>query len=329
MAGEDILQKHYRSPFRVLPGQVQKAAMGETSGAVGGYLVPTDFTNQLLQAISENSFIYPRAHVIPMRSLTTECPKVDAETAQSAATSPFFGGLIFKWGTSQAPSETEPKFRSDPLTAWDLLGYATVSNDWLEDANTEGEDHLLKLFGMAAAWYLEYAFLQGTGTSNQMPLGIINAPAAKTVSRHTPSQILQVDIANMAAAMLPFSWKNAIWASSPACVAQLIQVANFFLNVEANDEGGQVGSLLTRPVFITEKLSTLGSLGDLIFFDPWLYVVGMRQEVLIDADTLGPAFKTNQTDFRVWLRADGKPQVQSAITLQDGTTMVSPYIILK
>ncbi len=306
---------------------VAKAAMGEETGSAGGYLVPQDFTTKLMEVLSEESFIYPRANVIPMTAAEIQVPRIDVETVPvSAGTSPFFGGILFKWGSSQAPAETEPKFRSLSLKAWDLLGYAVVSNQFLMDTGPQGEDALIRLFGKAAAWYAEYAFLNGTGAAQLMPLGIINAPATISVTRQVANTISVVDIASMGAALLPYSWKGAVWACSPTVLAQIVKIPNYFINMAEHDEAN-AGTLMTRPLFVTEKLASLGSSGDLLLFDPWLYIIGARQEVLIDVSP-HVSFANFQTNFRIWLRLDGKCQVSGPITLQDRVTKVSPYIIL-
>src|SRR5262249_46179655 len=155
-----------------------KAIMGEGSGTLGGYLVPTDYAARLMEVLAEEDFIYPRATVIPMGSSMLLAPTVDAVTTPAAiGTSPFFGGLKFLWGRGQAPTETEPKFRCTELRSWDLLGYCTVSNQFLGDIGPEGEAYLIKLFGRAASWSAQYAFMQGTGSAQQMPLGMLNSPA--------------------------------------------------------------------------------------------------------------------------------------------------------
>ena len=152
-AASRTLHDVYGVERQTVSSQVVKTAMGEESGTIGGYLVPDDFSYRLMETVGEVSIIYPRANVVPMLSSTEFCPKVDVETAQSAGTSPFFGGVKFTWGSSQAPTETEPTFRQDILRAWDLLGYCTVANVWLDDTNVTGEEYLLKLLGKAAAWY--------------------------------------------------------------------------------------------------------------------------------------------------------------------------------
>jgi len=305
---------------------VSKAPMGETSGTLGGYLVPRDFTYQLLSVIAEESFIYPRAQVVPMKSAMTECPNVREELAQPAGTSPFFGGVKFIWGMEDAPTESEPTYSSLVLNAWDLLGYTTVSNEWLGDTGQLGEDYLLRLLGRAAAWYAEYAFLQGTGSATLMPLGILKSPCLISSARATASQIVAADISKMASRMLPSGWQHAIWACSPTCLDQIAKISSYFINADW-EHGPGCGYLMNRPMFVTEKLPALGTTGDLVFFDPWLYIIGLRQEIVIDVSPHS-AFRTNQTDFRVWMRLDGKPQLAGPITLQDGTTQVSSCIAL-
>jgi HK97 family phage major capsid protein len=322
---EDVIDKVYGTGYET--SYVQKAAMAEESGVLGGYLVPPDYTAKLLATVAEESFIFPRANQIPMRSVEMWAPRIDSETTQSAGKSPFYGGLKAVWGSGQAPTESEPTFRQDLFHAWDLLLYANVSNQFLTDIGPTGEEYLIKLFGKGAAWYAEYAFLQGTGSSQLMPEGIVNSPAAVKVSRAVGNQISNADIANMVSQLMPYSWKNAIWATNPSTLAQIVKITNFFLNVEANPEGGQAGTLMTRPLFITEKLATLGTSGDLLLFDPSLYTVGMRQEVLIDVSN-EVLFQNAQTMFRVWMRLDGKPQLSKSITLADGSTVVSAYVIL-
>lgn len=337
-----VLEKHYGA------GQVEKAAMSETSGMVGGYLVPTDYTDKLLFTIAEESFIYPRATVIPMYSAELQAPRIDAETAPAVTgISSLLGSIQFKWGMEQAPAETEPTFRQATFHAWDLLGYCTVSNQWLQDAGAiqptsesprpeadpllKAEDYLIRLFGRAAAWYAEYAFLQGMGAGQRMPLGILKAPGSFLVNRAGANAIAIADIVGMTSALLPYSWSRAIWATSPTALAQIQQLTQYFINVDLGDmhkmRPKPCGLLSTMPLFITDKLPALGGKGDLVLFDPSLYIIAQRMQVVVDVSP-DDKFATNQTVYRIWLRLDGMPINSSTITLQDTTTKVSPFVVL-
>lgn len=318
--------------------EVAKAAMSESSGSAGGYLVPLDYSTLLLAAVDENSFVEPRATVLPMSSLETACPTVDFTTANSAGTGPFFGGIRFVWGQSgvvgSTPNDTtltenEPRFRQARLKACDLIGQLVVSNQYISDLSPEGEAALMALFGRAAAWYKEFAFLQGQGSSNQQPVGILNSGTLLTVSpRATSSHIAIADIASMSAKMIPFGWNHSIWACSPSCLADVLKIAGFVPNEDPlGTEQGCAGSLMSRPLFVTEKLPAMGTKGDILFFDPSLYVIGNRMDVLIEASP-HPLFSSFQTVFRVWLRVAGQPLTDGIITLADGSSTASAFVAL-
>ena len=343
------LEKVYGSGYSTYSkAMVAKAAMSESSGTAGGFVVPVEYSNRLFESIAEESFIFPRATVVPMTAAETLCPRIDAETVQSAGVSPFFGGMTYKWGSERAPDEAEPTFRQLSLKAYDLLGYAIISNQMLQDLGAPsysneiatnvmdyrtpempltGEDYLIKLFGSAAAWHAEYAFLRGTGSGQLMPLGILNAPAAVSINRINPNQVVDGDVANMIEKLIPFGWKRAVWACHTTVLDQVLRLTNYQMNIGQTDNGAHFGWLTNRPLFVTEKLPALGTKGDLILFDPSLYVIGARTEVLIDVSEHN-LFRSNQAVFRVWLRLDGKPWLSANVTLQDGATTASAYIIL-
>jgi HK97 family phage major capsid protein len=102
-------------------------------------------------------------------------------------------------------------------------------------------------------------------------------------------------------------------------------------NVFFTGEGAQhAGFLMNRPLFVTDKLPALGTKGDLMFFDPYLYVVADRQQVLIDTSIYDPnVFTKNQTMFRVWLRMGGRPMLANQITDPNlDSNKLSPYVVL-
>ena len=329
---------------------VEKVAMAEMNGLTGGYLLPQDYSDALLETVAEESFIYPRANVIPMYAADMQAPRVNIETAPtSAGISPFFGGVNFRWGAEDVPVETEPTFRMTNFHAWDLLGYAVVSNQWLQDAGAiqlteaaerpeadpllKAEHYLIRLFGKAAAWQAEHAFFQGLGSGLQMPLGILNSPATRLIARAGAGAIAVADVANMAGGFLPYSWGHgkSIWAVSPTALAKVQILAQYQVNVSPVETNRMtprpLGFLTSLPMFVTEKLPPLGNKGDLVLFDPSLYVIAQRMEVVVDVSP-DDLFQTNQTVYRIWMRLDGKPEFSNSITLQDTSTVVSPYVVL-
>jgi HK97 family phage major capsid protein len=309
---------------------VEKAALLESSGQLGGYTVPRQMSLVLLKTLAEKSILYQRCLRVEMTSREIELPTVDTSNTGTAGTSPFFGGMAFQWGVVQGAAlpETEPKFALDRLVSWSLEGYLKLSNQFLADAGPEAETLLVEIMARAAAWQAEYAFLRGTGADGLMPLGMLNANACINVTRTIAAQVAAEDIANMAAALMPECWRNAIWVCNPTCLEDIVSVSGFQLNQGIITSDGSIGILANRPLYPTEKLPTIGNLGDLMLVDPSMYVLGIRQEVVVDADPHS-AFQNNQTFFRVWLRIGGQPWLNSPVTLADGTTSASSIIALK
>lgn len=327
----DLLRDEYGSRWENYPAvSVQKSAMGETSGMIGGYLLPTEYSVQLLETLAEESWIYPRANVMPMGTAQTLCPVFDSTTVQAAAVSPFFSGVTFTWGFSQAPTQTaEPTFKMVGLTAWDLLGFGVMSNQWLTDTGPAGEQKLVQMLGRAAAWSAEYAFLNGLGAGGLMPLGILKSGALISKSRAGGNHVAAADLSLMASALLPRSWTRAVWACNPTVLSDLMRLTGWFLNATGMEGDGRHFTLHGRPGYVTELLPALGTAGDIVLFDPSLYAVGNRQEVLVDiSDQVPNYFEKNQSVFRVWMRMAGMPQLNSTVTLQDHTTVVSAYVTL-
>src|SRR5271165_6169171 len=288
---------------------VRKSSLAEESGLAGGYLTPLYYSNELLDSIEETAFIEPHATIVPMFSKDTVCPKPNFETANAANIAPWFGGVQFTWANSTTLAESEPTFHGLTLTAHDLLGYLVLSNQFISDIGEEGEKALIRLLGRAASWYKEYAFINGTGTSTNQPLGILNAPGTAVITRTTPGggHIVQADIANLAANLLPHSWNTARWICSPRALGDVMKITSFIPNQNMDGlENGCAGALMGRPLHVTSKLPTLGSTGDICLIDPKFYVIGQRQDVVIEASQ-HPNFKNFQTIFRVWKRCDGKP----------------------
>jgi HK97 family phage major capsid protein len=85
--------------------------------------------------------------------------------------------------------------------------------------------------------------------------------------------------------------------------------------------------MLTRPVIFTEKTEPLGRVGDVLLADFSQYVVGLRQGMRFDT-SIHAGFSTNEMLARLIERHDDQPLWDTALTLEDGSTTVSPFVTL-
>lgn len=303
-------------------GVVQKAAMNETSGTQGGYLVPQQMSDAMFVDISTKSlFRQHGALEVEMNGAQLLLPLPDVQTAQAAGTAPYFGGAKLNWSTDTSLTESaEMKFRDLSLRAHLLEGYAITSEPFIRDA-LNVDTWLRRTFADAAGYYVDYACFQGSGVG--MPQGVINASGSATKSRAVANQIAVADVQGMIDNLLPSSWEKdtTCWFAHPSTLPQLSAITGWVPNFGME--------LYGKPVVMTGKCSTLGTRGDLVLADCGGYVVADRKPLLIDYSPHEPtAFLNFQSAWRVAYRGDGQLWTASPITLPDGSSQVSFFVVL-
>ncbi|HBI46896.1 MAG TPA: phage major capsid protein [Planctomycetales bacterium] len=332
----NFLEKNYGStlsvPDRSYWTPKQKAALTTASGTLGAYTVPTEYASKVMGIVAELAFVRTRAQIVKMNSGTFAYPLLDITSAQAAGTSPFAGGLLLSWLADAASrTETEPQFKELELKAWELSGVTTISRPLLDDgANLDA--YLTVLVAHAVAQYEEAAFLTGNGVGK--PQGILGAAATIAVSRQAANVIQYADVAGMLAKLPPGSHEYACWTCSPTALPQLLELKDAITSGSAVHLQAGISEATARPrltlgglpLKVSQWLPALGTKGDLILADWRYYVVGDRSLEIASSD--GVIFLKNQISVRVVERVDGQPWIDKPITLQDGVTQVSPFLVL-
>ena len=311
--------------------QIKKVqnSFGSTVPADGGFLIPETLRSEILSLSLENSIVRSRARVIPMESLRLPIPMVDSSSNVSSV----FGGIVCYWTEEGATfTESQASFGQMVLEAKKLTGYAEVPNELMADATAFGS-FFDQTFPEAMAWYEDDAFISGSGTGQ--PKGFLNAGAAVTVAKESGQAAATIqweNIVKMYARMLPSSHRNAVWIVSPDTFPQLATMA---LNVGTggsaiwlqNGAGDAPMTILGRPVIVSEKVSQLGTAGDINYVDLSYYIIGDRQSMTA---TSSPHFKfsSDKTAFKIVERVDGRPWLQSAITPKNNGSTLSPFVQL-
>ena len=311
------------------PGEIKD--LSESIGASGGFLVPVEFIPELYGEAAENTSVRQRATIIPMARRQVSMPVLD-QTSTTAGVPHFFGGIYPRWTEENASkTETDPAFRQINLVAHKLVCYTEISDELFGDSVISFDAFLRGPMGFAGAisWTEEYAFLQGTGAG--MPLGVLNAGATITVNRIADGEFRLEDAAAMLENFLPASMNRGVWMMSQSCMSELLSMngpaANPSYVFTANAQGAPGMTLFGLPIIFTEKLPIQGSTGDVLLADWSRYLIGDRQTVTIESTNIHK-FQNDQTSFRAVHRVDGQPWLSQPLTLADGTSQVSPFVIL-
>jgi HK97 family phage major capsid protein len=301
----------------------------EAVGASGGFLVPTEFIEQLYAVMAEDNFVRQRATIIPMRRRQVNIPVLD-QTGTTANVPHWFGGMTFYWAEEATEkTESDPAFRQIEMVAHKLIGYTRAADELVEDAAISLDALLSGELGFVggARWHEEYAFLQGTGAGQ--PLGVIPAGATITVARAADGAIGFADLANMMENFLPTG--QGVWIITQSAMADLIQLngpaGNPSYIWQPNARDGVPGYLLGYPVIWCEKVPRIGTSGDVVLADWRYYLIGDRKAITVES-TQFDRWRYDETSWRMVHRVDGQPWLSAPLTYQDGSTQVSPFVIL-
>lgn len=319
------------APFRERKSSVvgEQKQMVESVGASGGFLVPTEFQATLYGILGEQSIVRSRATIIRMMRRAIQIPVLD-QTGTTAGVPHWFGGMQFYWAEEAAEKTlTEAEFRQIELVAHKLIGYTRASDELLDDSAISLSDFLSGPMGMAGgiAWMEDYAFYNGTGAGQ--PLGVIPAPATINEPRAAAGAISFDDLADMMEDFLPTG--NGMWTITQSAMSEIIQLngpaGNPSYIWQPNARDGVPGYILGFPVVWSEKVPLIGTAGDVVLADWKYYLIGDRQATTIES-TEYDYWRYDQTSWRAVHRVDGQPWLSAPLTYQDGTTQVSPFVIL-
>jgi HK97 family phage major capsid protein len=297
------------------------SSMVEGIPEFGGYSVPEEYGAFLMDKSLESEIIRPRATVWGMGSETKKVPVFDG----ADRTNNLFGGISGEWlEEGQTGTRKTAKLRLIQLKAKKLACFSQASNELIADGMSF-EEMLAGALIKGLGWYMDYAFINGTGEGQ--PLGILNDPALITVPKEasqTAGTINYSNVVNMFARLSPSCFTNAVWLANPSVIPQLLT-----MTITLGTGGAQIPvfkeeasrfTLLGKEIIFTEKCPALGSKGDLILADLSQYAIGMRKEIALDRSNV-PGWMEDMTDYRVIVRVDGQGTWDKPVKPKNGTTL--------
>lgn len=307
----------------------RKGRIKNLSTSDAGILIPPAFSQNILRLQPEKEIVCPRSIIIPAGD------PPDAEFVV-----PYFqqgadganGGVVLTWTGEGAviPDTNKPGIKDLTLKPQEVSGLATINNKTLQNWQASGA-FVTQLMEQAFVTGRDYKCLRGAGVGT--PLGVLHSgnKGAIRVARKTAGTVTFEDFANMTGRMLPDAMDGAVWVisiSNLPVVTQMKDENGRLIYLPGNVTQGIPATILGLPVIWTGKTPIKGSEGDvaLVNFQYYLCKSGSGPYVALSEHV---KFTSNQTVFRIVAYWDGQPWVKEPLTLEDGKTTVSPYVILK
>ena len=302
----------------------------------GGYLIQKDFLAELGNAMLSEATL-PAVRTIPIGP-NSDGLKLSVVNQTSRATGSRWGGVQVYWGAeADAATAKKPAFRLMELELKDLIGLAYATNRLLQDASAL-ESVFIQAFSEEMTFMKENARINGTGAGQ--PKGITpttGASATIAVAKETgqaATTIVYENVIKMWSRLWARGRSNAVWLINQDVEQSLMQMT---LDVGTGGvpvylpPGGvsesPFGRLMGRPVLAVEYCATLGTVGDIILWDPTQYVEIIKGGLQAD-QSVHVRFTTNENTFRFISRVDGQPMWNSAVTPFKGSNTQSPQIVL-
>ncbi len=303
--------------------------LAEGSGDTGGYLVPDEFSNEILKVELEASVVRNNgARVLNMNSAILRVP---ALSVYNNANGQIYGGATAFWGSENtAITESNPTFDRVNLEPKKLTGYVEDSNELEQDAITNMGGLLTQMFGEVLAFEEDDAFINGDGVNK--PLGILVSPALVTVSRATTSVISTADVIGMIA-QFRGSLDRAVFLVNQSALPSIYKLKDEANNYIWHPSGSgsiadkAMGTLYGIPLVVTEKCPAVGTKGDIILADFGHYLIGDRGGLRTDYSQ-HYKFQSDQMAYRVIKRVDGQPWMKNSITPRRGGQKLSPFVAI-
>ena len=156
-------------------------------------------------------------------------------------------------------TESTPTLGSVTLSPTSLASFVQVSHKMLLQSGASVEQYLRSLMGRAIGNQLDYAILDGSGSSNE-PTGVLNASGINAVTYTTAptwADILGTVEALEADAV---SYRNAVWVINPAQISDLGSIekatntAQFLMDF-GSDRNGAYATMAGFPVYVSEHVT--------------------------------------------------------------------------
>ena len=301
--------------------------MGNLTGELGGFAVPEPTWAEIWDGGYEVSTVMDRLRYFPMSSNSLLIPGWDSEDQSKGKV----GGVTGAWiGEGLEASRVTPRLRAIQYQAKKLGIFISCTSEVFQDA-TALSASLLPLMRNNLSSAVDQAVLTGSGAGE--PTGILTAPATIAVTRTSAGTVTFDDLAAMMGRMLPSSIRRCVWIVAPSVFKTLVglQVGAASGVLAMSDRTGATDfkmAILGAEVRISDKLPERGDRGDIILADLGYYGYAVRESGRFEKSN-SPSWTQDVLDFRLILRCDGKPLVDSPITPQNGTTTLSPFVALE
>lgn len=288
--------------------------MGE--GTEGGFLVPEQFSEQLLTVQPDEAIIKPRATVFTGGEADFKIPALRYSGEN------MFAGAAVSWiSEGGTKPQTDLTFKQITLQPYEIAAHIEVTDRLLRNSNIIEQVVRTQLRNALIAAE-EEAFLTGDGDGK--PTGIVNHASTITVSHSTA--ISYDELADMLA---KFRGRRGVWICGRDVLPKLMVIKDENDNYvwQPNARDGNPGTLFGYPVVFSDHSPAEGTQGAIVLADLSYYLIKEGTGVSIAASS-DFKFTNNVTVIKAFKTVDGTPWLSGELPTKGGNYTTSPFVEL-
>lgn len=300
----------------------------ESVNTDGGFAVPIEMHQEILSLVEGDDSLLALTMRVKTGSNRLQVP-LDAISPHNDAE-----GIRATWEAEGAAiTPTKPKLGLLEVPLNRLSTLIPLSDELLEDG-VGVASWLPRKVGQLFTARINDAIVRGTGVGR--PLGLLEAPALVTIAKEGGQAAATINLQNilkMFAALPAASQKRMVWVVTPTALLQLGQLvltggASPNLFWPQGVLGAPGNTLLGRPLVVSEAASALGTVGDIIAWDPTSYLVAEKASGFRADTSIHCYFDQHLTAFRFSVRIGGACTWAAPVTRGDLVNTMSPIVAL-
>jgi len=301
----------------------------ESSGQDGGFMVPPQFSQQIFQLSLGEDSLLPMTDNVEISGNSMAFPK-DETTPWGT------NGIRAYWqGEAASAIATKPVLGLATLRLKKLMALVPTTDELLDDASAL-TSYLPDKVATSIRWKMNESILFGAG--NGVPIGALSSGATVTVAKEagqTTQTLVPQNLAKMIARLPTGSFANAVWIVNNDVLPALftLTLGNYPIYIPTGLTVGGIqvspyGTLLGRPVFVSQHANTFSAQGDILLVDLKYYQTITKSGGMQTATSMHLYFDADLTAFRTTFRMDGQSKIVSPIAPAKGSATMSPFIQL-
>ena len=304
---------------------------GEGVGADGGFLVPPAFSKNIFSLALTDDALLPLTDNTPVDGNGMVFPK-DETTPWGT------NGVRAYWqAEASTATATKPVFGTQAMRLHKLMALVPLTNELLDDSSSLGA-YISPLMARSIRWKTNEAILFGNG--NGQPLGMFKGPAAIVQNKDSgqaTNTLSVANVANMIARLPPGAFGDAMWLITPDLLPLLftLTLGNYPIYLPTQGatpglQGSPYGTLMGRPLYVSQHAPALSTQGDLSLIVPnWYRTITKAGAGVAVEQSMHLYFDADATAFRATFRMDGSAKIAAPISQAKGSNTLSPFVQLQ